>query len=151
MKKSILSVSGLLFLCLVMALTSCKKFDFDRHHEKEVTIISEERQIKTNETLKFELPESFNKRTPFISTQPLHFLVSLLEKDETTGKWVYTYTPKEGYVGTEKVVIDSEEDHEDEDDHKKGRGHGKGGCGNHGDKDGNRLVLVINTLASVSE
>jgi hypothetical protein len=151
MKKSILSVSGLLFLCLVMALTSCKKFNFDRHHEKEVTIISEERQIKTNETLKFELPESFNKRTPVISTQPLHFLVSLLEKDETTGKWVYTYTPKVGYVGNEKVVIDSEEDHEDEDDHKRGPGHGKGGCGNHGDKDGNRLVLVINTLTSVSE
>jgi hypothetical protein len=62
---------------------------------------------------------------------------------------ISSYEKKRG-MAIEKSM-DGEEDHEDEDDHKRGPGHGKGGCGNHGDKDGNRLVLVINTLASVSE
>ena len=94
--------------------------------------------------LSYLLPINMTEELPVISTQPTNSSLSELVKD-ATGQWTYRYKAKDGFVGIDKVVVDSEA----EDHGKKGSGR----CGNHDDDEdeGYRLILNINSQAIDAE
>ncbi len=142
-------IIAFLFLSITVTLSSCKKFDFDRHHQEESLKISNERkEIKVNESLTYALPEGFNKETPVISTQAKNFVNSTLTQDAATGNWTYSYVPKEGFIGSDQVTIDSENKSE-EHDRQPRKGHGK--CGDHQSEESHlRLVLDISVIGEAA-
>jgi len=146
--KNQIYIIAFLFISVAVTLSSCKKFDFDRHQdEKESVQISNDRkEVNANETLLYVLPESFNKETPVISAQAASFATSTLEQDASTGNWTYKYVPKEGFTGSDQVVIDSDNE---SDENRQMKGNKK--CGDHkNESDSFRLVLDISVIGATA-
>ena len=143
--KNQIYILAFLFVSIAVTLSSCKKFDFDRHHEEEsLQISNDSKEIKVNESLTYVLPEGFNKETPVISTQAKNFGNSTLTQDASTGNWTYSYTPVAGFIGSDQVSIDSENESE-EHERRPRKGHGK--CGDHQNEGAHlRLVLDISVV-----
>jgi len=145
--QTLLSATGVLLLVLGITFSGCHEKD---HHETEVNYVNSTVDTSSNvgDTLAYFLPTTFTYRVPVISTAPTNGMYSALVQDPSTSDWIYYYSAKEGFSGTELVVIDS--DHEDEDDddddnehHHHGAGIREGGCYKEGGKTINRLTLNI--------
>lgn len=145
--KNLFPKSVLLLIALSISLSSCEKFDFEHDDDQEEwQTTTVDLTVAYGQTLTYVLPSNMTMETPVISAQATSSGKSELAKEAATGEWTYQYTAKEGFVGTDKVVIDSE---------TETKGHGKKGHGNCGtnqdDDEGYRLVLNINAQASLPD
>jgi hypothetical protein len=110
MKKSIL-------ICFVavsvfFSLSSCTK-------EKPENVLIEEsysKTLKVNESTTFTLP---GEQTPYtIFTAASHASLSIIGIDKQ-GNTTYSYTPEKDYIGTDYIVISSEEKRHSKGGHQK--------------------------------
>jgi len=140
--KNNLRWTTLLFAVLTLSFTACQKFDRDHHPRNPAwNTTTADSVITANHTMTMVLPKNLSSETPVISSSPKNASVSELFKDPANGVWMYRYTPSSGFIGTDVVTIDSEEESDDRSSGKKDKHHG---C-NKGEDDNehNRLILNI--------
>ncbi len=135
--------------------SGCKKLDLDLRHHKPVNweTTTSEITIAKNSTLEYRLSAELSAHTPVISSQPANATSSVLVQDPLTGDWMLRYTPKTDYLGSDRVVIESENE-EDESGHRGGKGNDDHMSCYGGDMDDDahsRLVLTIQVTEKGTE
>ena len=85
-----------LILLLTIILFSCRKDD-------DVTVITENITISNTETYKYDLGGFGDEDGARISKQAEHYEISGLTRKDNI---VYTYKPKEGFIGSDLVKIE---------------------------------------------
>jgi len=136
------SATGGFFLLLAVAFSGCHKKD---HHEPEEKWVNSTVDTSSNvgDTLAYFLPTAFTNGVPVISKVPTNGIYSALAQNPTTGDWIYYYSPREGFSGTDAVTIDSGVEKEDEEHHHHRPKIREGGCQKDNEKTLNRLTLNI--------
>ncbi|MBO9700076.1 MAG: hypothetical protein J7604_07680 [Sporocytophaga sp.] len=95
-----------LLLGLTIIFSSCKKDsdpDCDLPKPNEITV-----KLKVNEAYQFDLGNFGDEEGASISKQATNYSVSTLERETSTGKVIYKYTPATNFTGTDEVQIKSE-------------------------------------------
>ena len=101
MKRFIL-YSTVIF-CLFTLMQSCRKDNSSIQNSKTIKVT-----IKANEHYNYDLGTFGDEEGASINQQAIHYDVSFIERGLNTAKATYKYTPRLGYVGTDKVELKSE-------------------------------------------
>jgi len=98
--KNIFSI--LTIALFAITITSCQKVrKVDKGSEGKVINETYQAQITSNESYTFHLPNN----QFVINKDALNASISLIDKENNT----YNYTPKDGFVGTEKISLSSQQ------------------------------------------
>ncbi len=103
MKKVLFALS---IISSLSTLQSCKKMCDHRNETPTPIVQSVDVAINENANYSYTLPAGSNFR---ISSEAAHALTSQLVVDGATGSFVYQYTPAANYVGTDEIVLSSED------------------------------------------
>jgi len=87
--------------------------------------------LEKNQAYHYNLPAGENEGAFEITTQASHYSISRIDN----GSFVYFYTPQQGYTGTDRVVLENEQDQRK----------GKGKCGK-GNEDAGRKIIINFTI-----
>ena len=139
--KFITQLFGIVLFFAVITV-SCKK---DKHHQPITKTIDV--TLGMNETYSFTFPT--NKNNLIIERQASHALNSDLTADNTTGLFLYNYTPATDFVGTDEISITTLKEDNGHGNHAQGilPGGCYGGSGVHHDDDNTvTYVFKINVL-----
>jgi len=144
-------ISALLIFGFALLSVSCQKGnDCKPHDQAETQTINAE--LDKNTTYTFTIPANTKNNAFEITTQATHASASKLTTDASNT--VYTFTPSTDYVGTDKVVISTAEQHHSG-NNSCGANHppkGNGNCGQHGASSMLYIInLTVNDVVSVNK
>lgn len=142
MKKMIVVLASA--SALMTGMVSCKKEEM----AKAAITQTETVNLKTNESYTFVLPKNLRDDPYEITSQAQHHRISEIGVN-TAGERVFQYTPAEGYVGADQVILSNDEEREGHEMHPAGpkpagaprKQHPKGDCKG-GEED--HYIITIN-------
>lgn len=115
MKKTIVILAAA--SALITGTVSCKKKDIQA--ERDAITQTVDVSLNTDEAYLFTLPKNLRDDPYEITTQASHYSISELGVN-SAGERIFKYTPAQGYVGTDQIIVSNDQEREEHKTHPGG-------------------------------